>query len=194
MKMKICLTGFLLAALTGSVQNIVAQPNPNLGGLNANERKVVEFLLDDWRQEYSLTGVDIAMQALGLPRSDAMRFHIGSHLKKHPELHEVVRQWGWQTLTLTPDEKLTARAIVNAERDKQSPPSMEDLARSVGISEKEAIAAIKMLARLGIVKRDRTVGGVGYVAAAPRYVDWAPWLDFQFHRLTLSSGRIFSTN
>jgi predicted DNA-binding transcriptional regulator len=134
------------------------------------------------------------MEALGLPQSDAMRFRIGSHIKKHPELHEVVRQWGWQTLALTPNEKLVARAIVNAESDKQSPPSMADLAKLVGISEKEARSAVGMLARFGILKRNSSVGGVGYVAGAARYLDWTPWLDFQFHRLTLSSGRVFCVN
>jgi predicted DNA-binding transcriptional regulator len=194
MRMKICLTVFLFAMLLGPFQTAFAQLKPNLAGLNTNERRVIEYLLDDWRQDYSLTAVDIAMEALGLPPSDAMRFRIGSHIKKHPELHEVVRQWGWQTLSLTPNEKLAARAIVNAERDKQRPPSIADLAKLVGISEKDAVRAVEMLARFGILKRDRSVGGIGYVAAAPRYVNWTPWLDFQFHRLTLSSGRIFCTN
>ncbi len=83
---------------------------------------------------------------------------------------------------------------MNAERDKQSPPSTADLTRMVGISEKEAQNAVEVLARFGILKRNRSVGGVGYVAAEPRYVNWTPWLDFQFHRMSLSSGRIFNTN
>jgi hypothetical protein len=51
-----------------------------------------------------------------------------------------------------------------------------------------------MLARLGILKRDKAVGGIGYAAAETRYLNWQPWLDFQFHRVALSSGRIFNTN
>ena len=186
MRMQIVFAGLLFMAQ--------AKTAPVLAGLNANEQKVVEYLLKDWGEEYSVTGVDIATQASGLPASDAMRLHIGKYIKNHPELHEVVRQWGWQTLSLTPNEKLVARAIVNAERDKQSPPSNADLTRMVGISEREAQQAVEMLARFGILKRNRSVGGVGYVAAEPRYVNWTPWLDFQFHRMTLSSGRIFNTN
>ena len=102
MRMKIQLIAFLFAMLLCPFQTSFPQPNPSLAGMNANERKVIEYLLNDWRQDYSLTGVDIAMEALGFPQSDAMRFRIGSHIKKHPELHEVVRQWGWQTLALTP--------------------------------------------------------------------------------------------
>jgi len=52
----------------------------------------------------------------------------------------------------------------------------------------------EMLARLGILKRDKSVGGIGYAAAETRYLNWQPWLDFQFHRVALSSGRIFNTN
>ena len=169
-------------------------PNPNLAGLNGNERKVVEYLLGEWDDDYNLTSVDVAMEALGLQPSDEMRFRIGGHIKKHPELHAVIRQWGWITLALTRNEKLVARAVVNAERDKQKTPSPADLAKSVSISEKEARSAVRTLVRYGILKRDKSVGGVRYVAAAPRYLNWQPWLDFQFHRLTLSSGRIFNTN
>lgn len=89
---------------------------------------------------------------------------------------------------------MVARAIVNAERDKQKSPSTEELAKLVGISEKEAHGAVQMLAHYGILKRDKSVRGIGYVAAEPRYLKWQPWLDFQFHRVALSSGRIFNTN
>ena len=186
MTMQILFAGLLFMAQ--------AKPNVVPTGLNANERKVLEYLLKDWGEEYSVTGVDIAMQASGMEPSDVTRFRIGDYIKKHPELHEVVRQWGWQTLVLNVNEKLIARAIVNAERDKQSPPSMADLSRLVGVPENEARSAVGMLDRFGILKRNKSAGGVGYVAAEPRYVNWTPWLDFQFHRMTLSSGRIFNTN
>jgi len=174
-----------------------AAPKPNLSGLKADERKVIEYLLKDWREgveDYSITTMDIAMEALRLPPSSGMRFRIGNYIKNHPELDETLRQWGWQTVVLTPDEKLVARAIVNRERDKQKRPTKSELATLVGISEKDSEEAVRTLARFGILKRDRSVGGVGYVAAAPRYLNWQPWLDFQFHRITLSSGRVFCVN
>jgi hypothetical protein len=170
---------------------------PNLAGLKDDEKKVVDYLLKDWRdweQDYSITTVDIAMAALGQPSSSEKRFRIGNYIKNHPELDEILRQWGWQTVVLTPSEKLVARAIVNAERDKQKAPDKSELARLVGISEKEADDALRTLSRFGILKRNRSAGGVGYIAGAPRYVNWQPWLDFQFHRITLSSGRTFCVN
>jgi hypothetical protein len=168
--------------------------NPGLVGLTGNERRVVEYLLKDWGTDFSVTSVDIAMDALKLRRSDELRFRIGNHIKNHPELHAVLRRWGWETVVLTPNEKLVARAIVNAERDKQRPPSKAELAKMVGMSAKEVERAVEVLARYGILKRDRSVGGVGYVATKPRYVNWQPWLDFQFHRVTIASGRTFCVN
>jgi hypothetical protein len=174
-----------------------ATTKPNLAGLKGDERRVVEYLLNDWNEwteDYSITTVDIAMEALRLPPSSEMRFRIGKYIKNHPELHEVPRQWGWQTVVLTPSEKLVARAIVNAERDKQNAPARYDLAGLAGITEKEAEDAVRTLSRFGILKRSRSAGGVGYIAASPRYLNWQPWLDFQFHRITLSSGRTFCVN
>ena len=97
-------------------------------------------------------------------------------------------------LALIPNEKLVARAITNAERDNQKAPSKVEVASAVGISEKDVDRAIAILARYGILKRNKSAGGVGYAGSESRYVNWQPWLDFQFHRVALSSGRIFNTN
>jgi len=167
---------------------------PRLAGLRPDEKKVVRYLLKDWGTDYNITSVDVAIDALGLRQSDELRFRVGNYIKDHPEVHAVIRQWGWQTVVLNPNEKLVARAIVNAERDKQPARSKAELAKAVGISEKEADHAVAMLARYRILKRDRAAGGVGYAASESRYVNWQPWLDFQFHRVALSSGRIFNTN
>ena len=95
---------------------------------------------------------------------------------------------------LTPGEKLMARAVINHVRDGQKAPSASEIARQVMITGKQARAGLAMLERLGILKRDKSVGGVGYVAAESRYATWERWLDFQFHTVTLSSGRLFNTN
>ncbi len=97
--------------------------------LNSQEQKVVDHLVNDWGQDFSVTSVDIAMAALKVEQSDETRFRIGSYIKAHPELHEVIRRWGWVTLVLTPDEKLIARALINADRDGKPTPSTTELAK-----------------------------------------------------------------
>src|SRR5712691_12577406 len=70
--------------------------------LNAQEQKVIDYLVSDWDEDYSVTSVDIAMNTLKVAPSDETRFRIGNYIKAHPELHEVIRRWGWVTLVLTP--------------------------------------------------------------------------------------------
>jgi predicted DNA-binding transcriptional regulator len=185
---------FQLTREVKKTESEVDSNTPKLTGLRPEEKRVVQYLLKDWGIDYSITSVDVAIDALGLRQSDDLRFRVGNYIKNHPELHAVIRQWGWQTVALNPNEKLVARAIVNAERDKRAAPSKAELSNAVGVSEIQVERAVATLARYGILKRDRVAGGVGYVASESRYVNWQPWLDFQFHRVALSSGRIFNTN
>src|SRR5260370_33439879 len=81
--------------------------------LSAQEQKVIEYLVEDWSEDSSVTSVDIAVNAVKVAPSEETRFRIGSYIKADPELHEVIRPWGWGTLLLTPDEKLIASALIN---------------------------------------------------------------------------------
>src|SRR5713226_2982560 len=103
--------------------------------LNAQEQKVIDYLVKDWGEDYSVTSVDIAMNAVKVAKSEETRFRIGNYIKSHPELHEIIRRWGWVTLALTPDEKLIARALINAELEGQPAPTIAELVSAVGVSE-----------------------------------------------------------
>jgi len=161
--------------------------------LKPEEQKVVDYLVNDWGKDYSVTSVDIAMDALKVKQSDEARFRIGSYIKAHPELHEVIRRWGWVTLVLTPDEKLIARALINRERDGKPSPGIAEIADSVSIKEDQVRRGLAMLERYEILKKDKSAGGAGY-KVVPRYIKWEPRLDFLFHKVTLASGRQFNTN
>lgn len=160
--------------------------------LNSQEQKVIDYLVADWGKDYSITSVDIAMAALKMPTSDETRFRIGSHIKAHPELHEIIRRWGWVTLVLTPEEKLIARTLINAERDGKPQPTISEIAKAVGITEAQTDRGLSMLARYEIVQRAASKGA-GY-KVVPRYIKWEPRLDFIFHKVSLDSGRQFNVN
>src|SRR3989442_14675626 len=128
--------------------------------LNAQEQKVIDYLVKDWGVDSSVTSVDIAMNAVKVAPSDETRFLIGNYIKAHPELHEVIRRWGWVTLVLTPNEKLIARSLINAERDGKPVPSVSELARAVSIKEPDVKRGLGMLERHEILKRDSKAGGV----------------------------------
>ncbi|MGH9904533.1 MAG: hypothetical protein ACRD8U_02985 [Pyrinomonadaceae bacterium] len=177
-----------LMLLVGSVEAATPQKR-----LSPQERKVVDYLLADWNEEYSVTSVDIAMDALKVHQSDETRFRIGSHIKAHPELHEVIRRWGWVTLVLTPEEKLIARALINAQRDGKPSPGIPEIANMVGIAEAQVGRGLRMLERYQITKADKLVGGAGHRVPV-NYIKWEPRLDFLFHKVTVDSGRQFNTN
>jgi len=160
--------------------------------LTAQEKKVIDFLVNDWGNDYSVTSVDIAMEAVGVKPSEETRFRISSHIKAHPELHEVIRRWGWVTLVLTPDEKLIARALTNAERDGKPQPTVSEIAKAVGVADAQVDRGLLMLERYEIVQRSATKRA-GY-KVVPRYIKWEPRLDFIFHTVSLDSGRQFNTN
>jgi hypothetical protein len=170
-----------------------APTEANQTQLSAPEQNVIDYLVQDWGEDYSVTTVDIAMKAVKVDQSGETRFRIGSYIKAHPELHEIIRRWGWVTLVLTPDEKLIARALVNAQRDGKSAPSLSELARAVAISEPDVKRALAMLERYEILTKDAKAGGTSY-RVKPRYIKWEPRLDFVFHNVSLDSGRQFSVN
>ena len=161
--------------------------------LRPEEQRVLNYLLADWGKDYSVTSVDIALRAVRVKDTDETRFRIGSYIKAHPELHEVIRRWGWVTLVLTPDEKLIARALVNAERDGKPAPSIGEIAKAVGVSEDQAKRSLSMLERYEIIRRDPSRAGAGF-SVTSRYLKWEPRLDFLFHQVTLADGRQFNTN
>lgn len=169
------------------------QSADNKGKLKPEEKKVIDYLVKDWGEDYSVTSIDIAMDVLKVKPTDETRFRIGSYVKTHPQLHEVIRRWGWVTLVLTPDEKLTARALINAEREGEPAPSVADIAKAVGVSQDQVKRSLAMLERYEILKRDKSTGGAGY-KVVPHYIKWEPRLDFLFHKVTLASGRQFNTN
>ena len=182
---------WLLFSACALLFSSAARADGNQGQLNSQEQKVINYLVNDWGQDFSVTSVDIAMQALKV-EPDETRFRISNYIKTHPELHEVVRRWGWVTLVLTPDEKLLARALINAERDGKRAPGTSELAKAVGVGEAQVKRGLSMLERYEILKKDPSASTAYRVM--PHYLKWEPRLDFVFHKVSLASGRQFNVN
>ncbi len=180
----------LILVLISSVGAFAADPKIKL---TKDDKRVIEYLVKNWGEDYDVTSVDLAMDSLRMKQSDSTRLRIGDYIKDHPELHQVIRSWGWVTIVLNADEKLVARALIDAERDSKPAPSVAQIAGAVGLTEDQASRGLATLEHYEVLQRDQSVGGAGYRVAA-RYLKWEPRLDFIFHTVTLGDGRKFNTN
>lgn len=180
-------TSVLLAAI-----HAAAQTAPSVT-LTDKQQRVLDYMLNDWNKQMRITGVELAMQNVGGQYSRDDQYAIGIFLRNNPRLHRTLRTFGWETATLTPTEKLIARIVSRAEREKQPPLTREELARILDVSPDAMTDALKMLERFGIMRSDAAVKGLGYRMAEDRYQDWegAMRITFMNHRVQVEGEKPF---
>ena len=163
--------------------------------LTPKRQKLLNYLLADWGVDTSVTGIDLAMKILGGNYTSEDRYTLAVYVREHPELHRVLRRFGWVSVALTPDEKLIARQLSWAEQEKRPAPTLAELARAVGIQPGSVSAGLRMLERLGVVRREPAAGAVGYRMANDRYVHWEGFgrIDFMYHRLRVEGLKTLDT-
>lgn len=183
----IILTSVLLAA-----SHAAAQTPPPVK-LTDKQQKVLDYMLNDWNKQMRITGVELAMQNVGGQYSPDDRYAIGIFLRDNPRLHRTLRTFGWETTSLTPTEKLIARIVSRAEREKQPPPTRQELAKTLEVSPAVVTDAFRMLERFGIMRPDPAVKNLGYRMAEDRYQDWegAMRITFMNHRVQVEGGKPF---
>src|SRR5215471_8030502 len=143
MRQKMFRLGFvLLLPLAFSLTALAFEPTDKL---TKDDKKVIEYLVKNWGEDYDVTSVDVAMASLGMKQSDETRLRIGAYIKQHPELHEVLRRWGWVTIVLNADEKLIARALINAQRDAKPSPTVSEVANAVSLTSDQVKRGLGML-------------------------------------------------
>ena len=171
---------------------LAAQKPPTVR-LTDKQQKVLDYMLNDWNKPSRITGVELAMQNVGGQYSPDDRYAIGIFLRDNPRLHRTLRTFGWETATLTPNEKLIARIVSRAERENQTPPAREEFARILEVSSAEVTDALKMLGRFGIMQSDPVVKGLWYRMSEDRYQDWegAMRITFMNHRVQVEGEKPF---
>ncbi|MBI4279319.1 MAG: hypothetical protein HY660_12765 [Armatimonadetes bacterium] len=155
--------------------------------LNADERRVLEILLEDWKDVLRCTNVEQAMARVGLPFSDATRRRLAGHLLHDPAVQAAVR-WAPHTYILTNDERLIARAALRQGRDGR-PVDASGLAPATGLPADAVADGLEALAWLGI-----TVGDRRAYRLAPGHESFLEGLGFNFHEVVLDSGERFNVN
>src|SRR5215467_6253931 len=86
--------------------------------LTVEEHRVVEVLLEDWRDLLRCTAIHQAMERVGIPFSHASRLRIAEFLNGDALASGLMR-WAPATYVLTNDEKLIARRVVRLWRERK---------------------------------------------------------------------------
>jgi hypothetical protein len=191
LRLSITIAIILTSAL--SAVSPAASQTPSPVTLTDKQEKVLDYMLNDWNKQMRITGVDLAMQNVGGQYSPDDRYAIGIYLRNNPRLHRTLRTFGWETVALTPTEKLIARIVSRSEREHQPPPTREQFAHELKVSPVAVADALKMLERFGIMRSDPAVKGLGYRMAEDRYQDWegAMRITFMNHRVQVEGEKPF---
>ncbi|MFQ5927361.1 MAG: hypothetical protein ACE5MH_08000 [Terriglobia bacterium] len=182
----------LLAALAIAC---TARPTAEQTPLTSQQQKVLDYLRADWGVDTSVTGIDLAMEIVGGDYTDDDRYALGIYVREHPEVHRVIRMFGWETVALTPEEKRIARVLARAESEQQQPPSLAELARTLALRAEAIRDGLRVLERFGIIRRNPGVDGIGYQLAKARYVNWEGGMRITFmaHRVQVHGVKQLDT-
>ena len=161
-------------------------------GLTTEQQKALDYLTENWGVNMNVSGIDLAMDALGGGYTEEDRYTLGAYIRDHPEVHQVRRRFGWETIALSPSEKRIAVVLSRAEREGQPAPSIGALTESLGLPRQQIEAGLSMLERFEII---RTAPDGGHRMSKPRYVNWEGGMKITFtsHRAEVQGVGLLDT-
>lgn len=157
--------------------------------LRPEEKRVVGLLFEDWDKRFRSTNIEQAMARAKVPFSHARRMRIASYLVADQQAKEKMR-WQPAVYILTNNEKRMARVILRSAAGSGAVPSARDLARAIGMREKEAEEGLDALTWLGFLERKDKRN----YALAEDHKRFLSGLGFNFHEVVLESGERFNIN
>jgi len=158
--------------------------------LTAEETRVVEVLLGDWRDLLRCTAIHQAMERVGIPFSHASRLRIAEFLIGDAAASGLMR-WAPSIYVLTNDEKLIARRVVRLWREgARIPQPGEDEWRNADRHADQIEHGFEMLAWPGFMRKTARRYEIAENAES-----FLRGLGFNFHEVVLSArGERFNTN
>jgi hypothetical protein len=158
--------------------------------LTAEETRVVEVLLEDWRDVFRCTAIHQAIERGGIPFSHESRLRIAEFLIGDAVASDLMR-WAPATYVLTNDEKLIARRLLRLWREGGPilRPGVDEWRRS-GMQLHEIEQAFETLVWLGFLR-----GGRGRYEISENAESFLSGIGFYFHEVVLPArGARFNTN
>ena len=161
-------------------------------GLTTEQQKALDYLTENWGVNMNVSGIDLAMDALGGGYTEEDRYTLGAYIRDHPEVHQIRRRFGWETIALSPSEKRIAVVLSRAEREGRPAPNIEALTESLGLPRKQIEAGLSMLERFEIIQ---PAPDGGHRMSKPRYVNWEGGMKITFtsHRAEVQGVGLLDT-
>ena len=163
------------------------QPAP--AGLSAEGRQVVDYLFNDWKEQFRSTTIPQAMGNLGMKPDDPFRLQIIDYLRANLDQARNLRFWGPNNYLLTHDEKLIAKLLLNTYRDEDRLPSRQEISGKVNIPEGEVGERLAFLAQAGFLDAAQDPA-LGY-ALAEGASQWGGPLRHNFHTIHVEGEPVF---
>ncbi|GMU39809.1 MAG: hypothetical protein AMXMBFR23_06750 [Chloroflexota bacterium] len=139
---------------------------------------VLDLLKRRWRRHLDVSTVQQAQDSLGLPRDTAQRLRLFAALQRSKAAWKPVAGYGATpyTLTLTEDEKLVARHLVDGV-------SLAEATERAGLDEADANIARRVLTATGFLVRGRI---------APDLSRFLQGTGLQFHTVRVEGEAAFN--
>ncbi|MCH7859095.1 MAG: hypothetical protein IID14_05275 [Candidatus Marinimicrobia bacterium] len=163
------------------------QPAP--AGLSAEGREVVDYLFNDWKEQFRSTTIPQAMGILGMKPDDAFRLQVIDYLRANLDQARNLRFWGPNNYLLTHDEKLIAKLLLNTYRDEDRLPSRQEISKRLHILEGEIGDRLAFMAQAGFLDAAQDQAS-GYILAEGAG-QWGGPLRHNFHTIYVEGEPVF---
>lgn len=156
--------------------------------LSADAERVVDYLLDDWKQQFRSTSVPLAMDNLGIAPNDALRLEILAHLRDHTDLHNNLTWWGPNNYVLSNQEKRIAKYLIHMAEREQRAAAVAEASEALGMTAAALGERLAFMKEAGFLQESADPFGF---ALAPGYKRWAGPLQHNFHTVRIEGEAPF---
>ncbi len=167
-----------------------------LGALPAQEqvlspeaKRVVDYLLQDWKKQFRSTSIPQAMSNLGIKPSDNLRLEAGTYFRKNTQIANNLQWWGVNNYILSNEEKLLAKSLINTYVNRNKMPEPEEISKRLDISADRLTGLLDFLAKAQLLKPSSSEK-LGY-SLVEGYERWAGPLRLNFHTVTVEGEKPF---
>ncbi len=183
---KLMLTGLTVALIVGWACVAAAPPAAQLSG---DAQRVVDYLLDDWKEQFRSTSIALAMENLGIEPDDEVRLEIGQYFRDNSQLANNLVWWGANNYILSNEEKRIAKFLMLTMEQEESTPGLQAAVDSLQIPEGRLTSRLAFMVEAGFLQGDPGED-LGF-SLAPGYKRWGGPLRHNFHTVTVDEGKPF---